>query len=212
MYHIIFDMDGVLINSEPLIMYAAQTALKEYGISATREDFEPFLGAGEEKFIIFPATQAGKAEDVPAICERMYQLYEERAKQDLIVYPSALPLLRKLKERGIPTALASSSARRKLTVSLDAAKISQDLFRVILSGSDVKEKKPSPEIYLTAAQRLNVPPQKCLVVEDALSGVKAAKAAGMKCFAVTTSFSAEQLRQAGADMVAEDIIQLLTLL
>nr|QGT51006.1 phosphatase [uncultured Firmicutes bacterium] len=212
MQHIIFDMDGVLINSEPLIMHAAQTALAEYGITATRKDFEPFLGAGEEKFIISPAAQAGKSEDIPAICERMYRLYEERAAKELIVYPSALPLLRQLKEREILTALASSSARRKLMVSLEAAGIAQDLFRVILSGSDVKEKKPSPEIYLTAAQKLGAHPQDCLVIEDALSGITAAKAAGMQCFAVTTSFEKKQLKQAGADIIADDIIRLLDLI
>ena len=93
--------------------------------------------------------------------------------------------------------------------SLNAAQIDPSSFDAILSGSDVTEKKPSPAPYLLGAERLGADPSQCLVIEDALSGVKSAKSAGMTCAAVTTSFSAEELKEAGADYVVDDIIEVL---
>ena len=125
------------------------------------------------------------------------------------VFPSAKFLIEGLKEAGFTLGLVSSAARRKLMASLNAAQIDPSSFDAILSGSDVTEKKPSPAPYLLGAERLGADPSQCLVIEDALSGVKSAKSAGMTCAAVTTSFSAEELKEAGADYVVDDIIEVL---
>ncbi|MBE5040660.1 HAD family hydrolase [Ructibacterium gallinarum] len=209
---VIFDMDGVLVDSEPVIMRAATEALAEEGIPAGYETFRPYIGAGEEHFILDPGRQAGKEEKIHAMMARMYELYAKYAKIDLKVYPSAVQVITQLRQRGLHLALVSSSQRQKLLVSLEAAGIDAKQFDLILSGSEVTKKKPDPEPYRLAGERLGVLPKCCLVIEDALSGIAAAKGAGMQCAAVTTSFSASELMAAGADAVMEDIMEILDIL
>ncbi len=209
---VLFDMDGVLVNSEPVIMKAATRALSEVGITATREFFEPFLGAGEEFFIIGPCKDAGIPEKTQATMDAMYQYYNETVYQELEVHNHAPETIRALFEAGITTALVSSSERKKLLVSLDAAKIPAECFSLIISGSDVTKKKPHPEAYLKAAEKLGKDPKDCLVIEDALNGVKAAKAAGMTCAAVTTSFPEDALKEAGADIILNGLDDILKIM
>lgn len=208
MKYIIFDMDGVLVNSEPVIMKAAEDALRSGGIKCGREDFIPYIGAGEENFIIGPCVSQGRPELIEVLMERMFENFEDNIG-DMRVFPSAKPLIDELKRRGFTLALVSSAAHRKLMASLRAAEIDPGLFGALLSGSDVTEKKPSPQPYLTAARHLRAKPSECMVIEDAANGVKSAKAAGMKCFAVTTSFSAAELKKAGADFIGSDIMEVL---
>lgn len=211
MKYIIFDMDGVIVDSEPVIMKAALDALKAGGIEASKEDFIPYIGAGEEHFIIEPCKRADKVECTEKIMNDMFVNFEKNIKE-MRVFPSAKPLIEKLKVLGYTLALVSSAAERKLMASLRAAQVDPSVFSVILSGNDVTEKKPSPAPYLLAAEKLGADSADCLVIEDAVSGVKSAKAAGMQCAAVTTSFSGEQLKAAGADYATEDIIDILSLL
>lgn len=208
MNYIIFDMDGVLVNSEPVIMQAAEDALKSGGIKGGRADFIPYIGSGEENFIIGPCTDQGKPELIDELMEKMFKNFEDNIGS-MQVFASAKPLIDELSKRGYTLALVSSAAKRKLMASLSAAGINPDSFTVILSGSDVTEKKPSPMPYLLASERLQANPKDCMVIEDAISGVKSAKAAGMKCFGVTTSFSEEELKAAGADFIKDDIIKVL---
>ncbi len=208
MKYIIFDMDGVIVNSEPIIMKAALDALAYGGVAADKSDFMQFIGAGEEHFIIFPCRRAEREDLIEPLTEQMFLNFENSLDQ-LEVFPSAKFLIEGLKEAGFTLGLVSSAARRKLMASLNAAQIDPSSFDAILSGSDVTEKKPSPAPYLLGAERLGADPSQCLVIEDALSGVKSAKSAGMTCAAVTTSFSAEELKEAGADYVVDDIIEVL---
>ncbi len=209
---VIFDMDGVLIDSEPVIIKAATRALSEVGITANRTFFEPFLGAGEEFFIIGPCKDAGIPEKTDATMKKMYQYYNGTVYQELMVYPHAAETIKALHATGITVALVSSASREKLLISLDAAKIPVECFSLILSGSDVTKKKPDPEPYQMAAEKLKKDPKDCLVIEDALNGIKAAKSAGMCCAAVTTSFLEEALLDAGADMILSGLDEVLNLL
>lgn len=205
MKYVIFDVDGVLIDSEKVITTAASRALAERGINAGIEDFMPYIGAGEEKFITELAKKHKKEEFIDEMLERMFELYEQTVYTELKTFPSVLETVDKLYERHITLAIASSATRRKLTVSLKAAGIDENKFKVILSGDDVSAKKPSPEIYIKTAEALSAEPSECVVIEDALNGVRSAKSAGMKCIAVTTSFSREELQKAGADFAVDDI-------
>lgn len=209
---VLFDMDGVLVNSEPVIIKAATRALSEVGITATREFFEPFLGAGEEFFIIGPCKDAGIPEKTMETMDAMYRYYNETVYEELMVYPHAADTIRTLHQKGITTALVSSSERKKLLVSLDAAKIPAECFSLILSGSDVTKKKPDPEAYLKAAEKLKKDPKDCLVIEDALNGIKAAKGAGMICAAVPTSFPIDALKDAGADIILHGLNDILDIM
>lgn len=199
---ILFDMDGVLVDSEPIILAAAMKGLEHYGVHAVAEDFTPFVGAGEDKFIGGVAEKYGVPYKL-AMKEKVYELYGQIAGDYLSPEASApiIHALKTLKEKGYRLALASSADHVKIMVNLTAAGIDPELFDARIGGDDVANKKPSPDIYLLAAKRLGKEPGECTVIEDALNGVQAAKAAGMTCIAVTGSFTADALRDVGADHV-----------
>ena len=199
---IIFDMDGVLVDSEPVITKAARLALAEYGIAAQDADFHPFTGMGEDRFIGGVAEKYGVAYQLE-MKRRTYEIYLQIVDREIGIYPGIPALLQALRARGLKTAVASSADAVKVRANLPAAGIETVLFDVLCSGEDVIHKKPAPDIFLLAAGRLEVPPEACVVIEDALSGIQAAKAAGMHCVAIATSFPSERLLAAGADAVLE---------
>jgi HAD superfamily hydrolase (TIGR01509 family) len=159
---------------------------------------------GEGRFIGGVAELHGRQYELP-MKTRTYQIYMDIVDGMIEVYPGTLPLLRQLKRFDIPAALASSADQVKVEANLKAAGIADDLFSAIISGDDVVHKKPAPDIYLLAAERCGITPADCVVIEDAISGIRAAKAAGMRCVAVMTSFDGQTLLKEGADAVCEDI-------
>lgn len=201
---VIFDMDGVLIDSEHAITLAAEEALKSFGVPARYEDFKPFTGMGENRFVGGVAEQYGFV-FTPAMKDKAYEIYTRTAAERVVVYPLSRTILTALSQKNIPFALASAADAVKVDCNLACIGVSPSLFSVIVTGSDVKHKKPHPEIFLTAAQKAGFSPATTLVVEDALSGVTAAKAAGMICLALTTSFGAEELIASGADYTGIDL-------
>lgn len=197
---VLFDMDGVLVDSEPVIEAAARTGLAEYGVKAEPEDFIPFVGTGEDSYIGGVARKYG-LEYKPEMKKRVYEIYLQIVKFQLGIYEGVTGMLQALKDDGWLLAVASSADRIKINANLEAAGIPDSLFSAIISGEDVERKKPWPDIYLKAADCVEVPSENCVVVEDSLSGIKAAKAAGMKCIAVSTSFSRERLKEENPDHI-----------
>jgi len=204
---VLFDMDGVLIDSEPLICRAAIDGLAEFGVHAQPADFLPFVGAGEDRYIGGVAEAYGKAY-VLEMKHRVYARYLELVARDGRPFPGVPELLGILHERTIPFAVASSADRVKVDANLQALGVPRAWFGAVLTGDDAVHKKPAPDLYLAAAARLGVPPAACCVVEDAVNGVEAAGAAGMRCAAVATSFPAERLRAAGAQIVRASLAEL----
>ena len=205
---VIFDMDGVLIDSEPAMARAAVEGMAEYGIHASVEDFTPYLGTGEKIYFGCVAQMHGGIYS-EALSNRIYDIYCETAPDHIIPFEGATDAVLRIRAMGYKTAIASSANKRKLSVNITASRIPRDALDSIISGSDVVKRKPDPEIFLTAAKRLNLPPAACIVAEDAISGIKAAKAAGMICFAVTTTFPAEKLLETGADFTGAGVSELL---
>ncbi|MDD3766172.1 MAG: HAD-IA family hydrolase [Eubacteriales bacterium] len=201
---IIFDMDGVLVDSEPVIEKAAIMFFKEIGVNAVSDDFKPFIGAGEDRYIGGVCEKYGIQYNTD-MKKRVYDIYLEIVGSFLKVYEGTLPTLIKLKEKGYKLALASSADAVKINANLTVAGIDKSIFDVIISGGDVKNKKPAPDIYLKTAKTLGEEPEKCVVIEDAINGVKAAKDAGMICIGLTTSFSKDRILDAGADYICSDI-------
>ena len=148
----------------------------------------------------------------PEIAERIYDIYCKIAPTEIFTFPNVPETLQKLHMKGYKTAIASSSIRRKLDVNITSAKINLESLDAVVCGSDVVNKKPDPEIFLKAAAKLGLAPEECLVAEDAISGVKAAKAAKMCCFSITTAFEADYLKEIGADFAGANIIEILELL
>ncbi len=203
----LFDMDGVLVRSAPATMRAAMEVLSEYGIRAKKEDFAPFIGAGEARFVGGVAEQYGVAYE-PVMKDKVYEKYLQYVETDLEKIPFAPEIICALKERGEKVALSSSADMVKIRANMKAAGISLDWFDVITCGEDAERKKPFPDIFLATAEKLGADPADCLVIEDALTGIQAAKAAGMRCVAITTFFSRDQLIEGGADRVIDSLKEL----
>jgi HAD superfamily hydrolase (TIGR01509 family) len=201
---VIFDMDGVLADSEPLINRAAIDGLREYGIDAQPEDFRPFVGMGEDHYIRGVARKHG-LKYVPEIKMRVYEIYFNLISGQLKAFPGVHALLAQLRARPVRLGLASSADRIKIEANLKAIDVDPAWFDVIIAGDEVGKMKPAPDIYLAAAKKLGVAPQRCCVIEDAVSGVRAAKAAGMRCVAVAQSFAASELQAAAPDCIRPDI-------
>ena len=198
-------MDGVLVDSAPITRKAAKIALAEIGISAENIDFTKYAGTGAKNFITGPCRDFNKTELAKVTIKRLYQIFAENVQKEITVFPMVRETLLQLKEMNYQIALASSSASEKIAQTLAAAKINKEWFDIIISGNDANETKPSPQIFNTAINRLGASPDKCLIVEDAVSGIFAAKAAKAKCFAVANTFSKEKLLEAGADFAGDRI-------
>lgn len=197
---VIFDMDGVLCDSEPVICAAAQAMFRErYGVDVPAEDFRPFVGTGEDRYLGGTAAKHGIALRLPEDKVRTYEIYLAMIPGRLHPLPGVAAFVRDCRAAGLRLAVASSADRMKVAGNLAELGLPPERFDAVVTGSDVARKKPHPDIFQLAAERIAVPPELCLVVEDAINGVQAAKAAGAACLGLTTSFAAEQLREVGAD-------------
>lgn len=199
---IIFDMDGCLVDSEPIIGGAAIKALSEWGVNATLPDFLPFVGTGEDSFIGGVAAKYGLKYE-QKMKERTYFWYFQMIATSGKPFPGAVELLAKLREKGIPFAIASSADHEKVLANARAVGAPIEWYAAIVDGEMVTKKKPDPEIFFITARKLDVKPEECCVVEDAKHGVHAANAAGMRSVAVAHTLSAAEL--ADADVVREKI-------
>lgn len=206
---ILFDMDGVLVDSEDLIAEAGTLMLKErYGLSVHRDDFRAFVGMGESRYLAGVAARYGVTIRLPEDKVRTYEIYLTLAKGRLQPLPGVLDFITTCRKQGLPLAVATSADRIKLDGNLLELGLAKNTFDATVTGSEVTRPKPAPDLFLEAARRLGQEPADCLVLEDALSGIEAAHAAGMRCLAVATSFPASALREAGADWVFEDLSQI----
>jgi beta-phosphoglucomutase len=202
-YGVIFDMDGVLVNSEEFINKAACMMFEENGLKVRPEDFVPFIGTGENRYIGGVAEKYNFPIDIEAAKKRTYDVYLEIIKGALKPLPGVQEFIKKCRDAGKKIAVASSADRRKVEGNLNEIELPLSVFDAVITAEDVARKKPAPDIFLTAAERLCLEPRQCLVIEDAVSGVAAAKTAGARCLALTTSFSREELDK--ADFWATDL-------
>lgn len=196
---VIFDMDGVLTDSEPLICAAAMEMFRERGVTVQPEDFHPFVGTGENRYLGGVAEKYGVTLNIAEAKARTYELYLAMVPEQLEACPGAVDLVRKCREAGRLCAVASSADRIKIEANLHKIGLPPKTWQAIVTAEDVERRKPDPDIFLLAASRLGLPPSRCTVVEDAVNGIAAAKAAGMRCVAVATTFPAALLTQ--ADMI-----------
>ncbi|OHB54792.1 MAG: hypothetical protein A2Y12_04025 [Planctomycetes bacterium GWF2_42_9] len=203
---VIFDMDGVLVDSEPFICAAAMEMFAQRGVAVKAEDFLPFVGAGEDRYVGGVAEKYGLEFDPKRDKGRTYDIYDEMIKGKLKPLAGALEMIARCKEMGKKVAVASSADRRKVRSNLEAIGLAIDTFDAVVTGEDVERKKPWPDIFLLAANKLGLEPGQCLVVEDAVNGIAAAKKAGAKCLAVTTSFGADKLGE--ADWIVKSLAHL----
>jgi HAD superfamily hydrolase (TIGR01509 family) len=202
---VIFDMDGVLTDSEPLINAAAVAMFREKGLTVQPEDFLPFVGTGEDRYIGGVAEKYQFPLDLLAAKRRTYELYLALVPGRLEAFAGSGDLVQACRQAGLLVAVASSADRIKIDANLRKIGLPPEGWNAIVSGEEVLRKKPAPDIFLAAATKLGMTPADCVVVEDAVNGVQAAKAAGMRCVAVAQTFAAEQLGE--ADLVRQKICE-----
>lgn len=200
---VIFDMDGVLTDSEPLINEAAIAMFKERGLIVAPEDFLPFVGTGENRYIGGVAEHYDFPLDIQNAKKRTYEIYLSLVPRKLRAFPGAVDLVARCHAAGARTALASSADMVKIEANLRQIGLPPRDWDALVSAEDVVHKKPAPDIFLAAARKLGMSAPECVVIEDAVNGIQAAKAANMRCIAVAHSFPPEKLSE--ADIVRRSI-------
>ena len=197
---ILFDMDGVLLDSEAYICQAGILMFREKGYRVEPEDFLEFTGMGENRYLGGVAEKHGIPFEVERDKSRTYEIYGELVTGKLKPLDGVADFIERCRKRGLKMAVASSADPPKVRINLSEIGIPPSTFGTVVTGVDIERRKPAPDIFLKAAENLGVDPSECLVIEDAVSGVAAGKAAGAKVLALTTSFAAEKL--SWADWVA----------
>lgn len=196
-------MDGVLVDTEELIARASVEMFREKGLTVTKEDFLPFVGTGEVRYLGGVAEKYGFPLDVMEAKKRVYEIYGEIAHDNLRVLPGVHAFIERCRRQGLRLAVATSADRVKMLINLREGGLPEAWFDALITAEDVVHKKPAPDIYLKAAEKLGLPPGRCLVVEDAPAGITAGKKAGARVLALTTSFPAERLNE--ADWITTDL-------
>jgi beta-phosphoglucomutase len=202
---ILFDFDGVVIKSMESHYHGWQKALEEYGIDMSPEELYILEGQGVEEV----ASQLVRKFNIPAeerknIIQKK-RLYYNQVKKDEL-YPYFLDVIEWARQMELKTALVTGGDRERVVKALQAYGI-DSYFQIIVTSENVMHTKPSPEPYLTAAQLLGVEPQQCIVIENAPLGITSAKAAEMKCIAITTTLPSSFLKR--ADVVADNFQEVL---
>lgn len=200
---VLFDCDGVIVDSEPALAAISAAVLRGHGWMARAEDFAPYIGMGEDSYIGNVVRQYG-GRFSEAIKQEIYAAYVAQATDYVRAFPGGLELIRALAAAQVPRVVASSADAVKVEANLAAVGLREEDFTKVISGDMIERKKPWPDIYLLAAECAGAEPGRCIVVEDATAGIEAGKAAGMYTIGFCSNCSAEQLSAAGADFVSGD--------
>jgi HAD superfamily hydrolase (TIGR01509 family) len=181
---VIFDMDGLLLETEELWHAAESELFRRHGGEFTREDQLAVIGTGPEVSGRYYARRLGVPEErATALVDEMLGIMHDHVRRQVAARPGAVELVTELRDRRVPLGLASNSPRFLVDDALHTAGLA-DAFDTIVTSDDVVHEKPAPDIYLLACQRLGVAPTDAVALEDSVSGVAAAKAAGLACIAV----------------------------
>ncbi len=189
---VLFDMDGLMVDTEPVHLKAFNLVFKTYSKYLTEEE-------NAKRYISIPDIDGAKDMvvrfNLPISAEELVQAKQEKIKQllknNVVAQPGLRELLVNLKKDGYKIAIASSSQLETIKIIIDGLKIGS-LIDAIASAEEVEHGKPAPDVYLLAAEKLGVSPDACLVLEDAPKGVEAGKAAGMKVFAIPSQYTKGQ--------------------
>jgi beta-phosphoglucomutase family hydrolase len=199
---VIWDMDGVLVDTAEHHYQSWKFAFAKQGIEFSQEDFKKIFGMRNDAIIRKTMGGGAGRDKIEEVAKDKEEFFRTTVKRDLRPFPGVIDLLKTLKGNGIRSAIASSAPMENIRVILEGLGI-KEYFQALVYGQEVTEGKPSPLIFQLAARKLGVETRCCIVIEDAVAGVKAAKAAGMRCIAVTNSHPAESL--AGADLVVDSL-------
>ncbi|RKZ00492.1 MAG: phosphatase [Candidatus Hydrothermota bacterium] len=185
---VILDMDGVILDSEPIHLEATNRVLKKYGAELSYRENLSLQGTAEIPYWKILMERFGFSEDVKKLIEEKEKhMFEILSRKELVPNEGLMEFLLALRKRGIPIGLASSSQLNQINFILRKLGL-REFFSAITSGEEVSEGKPEPQIYLETARRLGVPPERCVAIEDSRNGLISAKRAGMKVIAYRNDF------------------------
>jgi haloacid dehalogenase superfamily, subfamily IA, variant 3 with third motif having DD or ED len=212
---VIFDCDGTIADAEPVHLKAFQIVLDEEGINLSEGDYyAKYLALDDKTCFSAVLKDRGRSFDqalIDRLVARKSQYYDELIRDHLVIFPGVGSFVRKLHGRGYFLAIGSGALRHEIEFILNHADIRKE-FSVIMSAEYVVNCKPHPEVFMKALQEINnisssqsgsIRPYECLVVEDSIAGIRAAHYAGMKCLAVTNSYSLDKLSE--ADMIVKSL-------
>lgn len=198
--HVIFDMDGVVVDSGAHHRRAWSTLLDELGVSAPPESWRRTIGRPSVEAVPLLLGRSVPPAEARRLARRKQEHYQALAAQSLPAIPGVVEFIEALGARRIPLGVATS-ARRSDAVALLGPLGLLERFAVLVTAEDIARGKPDPEIYLLAARRLGAPPATCLVFEDATVGIQAARGAGMRVIGVATAYGPAALLAVGAERV-----------
>lgn len=211
---VIWDMDGVIADTSIYHRQAWQQALQKRGVNYTEEDFRRGFGQRNEEIIKSVLGEETSVAEIKAISKEKEERFRSLVKPNIKLLPGVIELIKALTQYKFKLALASSTPMENLILLTGKLGV-KGYFQVIVSAEDVTIGKPDPQVFLMAAKKLGVEPGDCVVIEDAVTGVTAARRAGMICLAVTNTNLRENLKE--ADLIVDtletvtvnDIIKLL---
>jgi HAD superfamily hydrolase (TIGR01509 family) len=205
---IILDMDGVIVNSEPIHEKAEMQICHEFGMDVSKSEWDGFRGKKLEDIFSYASKKYGTGQEpIEQMIERKIDLYLSLALKDMELVAGVYEFLQALRKTGYSYALTTSG--RKFQQEKILAKFNlSGFFEVMVTSEDVSHGKPSPEPYLITTARLGENPAECLVVEDSDNGVISAKSAGCRVCGITTTFNKQRLESAGADLVVNNFYEL----
>jgi HAD superfamily hydrolase (TIGR01509 family) len=195
---VIFDMDGVIIDTEPIHHHAFFTQFAELGIPVTEAEYATFLGKSTRNVFQHLKAQYHLAPDVETMLKRKRELFNKAFDEDagLDLLPGVRALIEDLQQQHVQLVVASSASKATIARVFNRFGLGP-YFTHIVSGEDFERSKPDPAIFLRAAELAETPVSECIVIEDSANGVAAAKAAGIYCIGYASEHSAGQdLRQA----------------
>jgi len=206
---LIFDMDGVLVDSEPIHERAEMETCRQFGMVVSKSEWDGFRGKKLEDIFSYASQKYGSgSEPIEEMIQCKIEIYLSYALCDMELVSGAFEFLQELKKNQKYRWALTTSGRRYQQEKILAKFHLADFFDIMVTSDDVLRGKPDPEPYAITVEKLNEKPEECLVIEDSDNGILSAKAAGCQACGITTTFSRARLESAGADMVVESFGEL----
>jgi len=180
---VIFDMDGVIVETGPQHFAAWRKLFAEMGRELSKEEFHGTFGRRNREILRYTLGDKLSETQIEELGRKKEEYYRALLGEGVKAAPGFVPLLKALRAKGFKIAVGTSAPQQNVELILDKLGVREQLDAVV-TAEDVERGKPDPETFLLAAQRCNVQPRKCVVFEDAVAGIQAAKAAGMRCVGV----------------------------
>ena len=199
---VIWDMDGVIANTAPYHFKSWQGVFKKRGIDFTEDDFRKTFGQRNNSIIRMILGAGVSQQEIDAITHEKEKSFRQNIGKNIKPFSGVIELMKSLAEGQFKMALATSTPMENVRLLIAGLGIAE-YFESIVSDEDVTEGKPNPQVFLVAARRLGVKPENCIVIEDSVAGVTAAKRAGMRCLAVTNTNPRDSLGE--ADLVVDSL-------